>query len=478
MKSLWEEVELKKIGSKLSKDINCDIVVVGGGIAGILTAYRLKEAGKKVTIIEATDLFSGVTKNTTAHITANQGYVYLNLPFKKAKDYYLSQQQAIADYECIIKENNIECNFEKADDYIFTLKKPKKLKKLYTVLSKIDTNIKYKKSGKLLNTTTKGFIIIPEQASFHPFKFFNGLNLDGIDIFINTRITNIDLDNKTLFTSEHQITANKIIIATNYPIVNIRGGFFLKLYKSHSYVVSVLKDNPSPFLYQTDVENGLTFRRCEDKIIVGGLDHRTGRIDKKGKFERLQEIANQMVDSNKVTNYWSTNDCITFDGMPLAGVFSKNHKDIYVITGFNKWGMANSMVCSSLVTNLVLNKEHSYQKLFNPQRLNISLLSLIKNLGITLKYRLLLPAIPSFKSINSLKKGEGDIVNSNGKTAAFKDYSDKSFENTPYCGHMGCQLKFNPNTLTWDCPCHGSTYSKDGEIISAPTVKNIKNKRK
>lgn len=475
MKSIWMDQSPKSFGNKLDKDIKRDIVIVGGGLAGVLTAYKLSKLGRKVTLVEANTLFSGVTQYTTAHITANQGYVYTDLPYKTAELYFKSQSQAIKEYENIINQNNIECDFVKTNDYLFTIKQGKKLTKLYRRLIKFGAKVKYTQNSELIGIKTKGYTAMANQAMFNPIKFLNGLDLSGVEIFENTRVVEIDTNKKILFTKQNNITADKIIIATNYPIVNIRGLYFIKLYKSQSYAVAVKNPKKINGLYQSDIENGLTFRNYKDSVIIGGYDHRSGRIDSNDKLEKLRKDAKTYFNNDAISHYWSANDCITYDGVPLVGSINKKHHDVYVITGFNKWGITNSMISSTIITDKIEEKENEFSEIFSPSRVNFSLGAFLVNLWVTVISLMFKPLMPVFKSSKKLKNGEGDIISCEGKKAVYKDDEGKLHINSPLCKHLGCALSFNPNTNTWDCPCHGSRYDIDGNIITAPAVFELDN---
>ena len=405
MKSIWETTlkTEKKQYNALKENIKRDVVVVGGGMAGVLTAFHLAEKGLKVTLIEAERLGSGVTSKTTAHINAQQGYIYYHLKksksIKYAKLYLESQLQAIDLYEKIIKEQGIDCEFERVDDYFFTIKNCQKLKKLYKILNEINANVEYFENKSILGFNTKGVIKASGQAVFHPLEFLVQLKKD-FEIFENTRIVKIDMDKKILFTKDHQIIANKIIIATNYPIVKLKGAYFLKLYKSHSYVASTKKNkNALKSTYHSDVENGFTFRDFNSQVIIGRLDHRTGRVNSSEKKERLEDVSKKYFNS-EITNFWDANDVVTYDGLPIVGKFSEKYKDIYIITGFNKWGMANSMASSVLITNLISGQKNEFEEIFSPQRFNFSFKAFLSNIFVSLKNLLFMPLIPSFQSYN------------------------------------------------------------------------------
>ncbi|MDD2445624.1 MAG: FAD-dependent oxidoreductase [Clostridia bacterium] len=476
MKSVWAETKQKKFGKSLTSNIQRDIVIVGGGIAGVLAAYFLTESGKKVTLIEAGQIFGGVTHNTTAHITAQQGYIYSELAKNRSIEfaslYYKSQMQAIEKFENLVKKLKIDCDFERVDDYLFTIEQPKKLKKLYDVLTKVGANVKYSENKEILGFPVKAVIQMRNQAMFHPIKFLNGLNLD-FEIFENTRILEVDLNKKILYTANHNIIADKIIIATNYPIINLKGTYFLKLYKSQSYSVITNPIKNIKGMYQGDLENGITLRNSNNQIIIGGLDHRTGRNDSEYKFEQLEDIAKKYFEKAKILNRWSANDTVTFDGLAITGLFSKKYKDIYIITGFNKWGMANSMASAQLITDIITEKKNIFEEIFSPQRFMFSLSSFFISLGVSIK-NLIKPLLIPLNTHKKLKADTGGIVWYNfRKRAVYKDAQNKLHICSPFCKHMGCQLTFNANTKTWDCPCHGSRFDIDGQIITAPTVKPL-----
>jgi len=483
VKSVWETSlkTYKKEYPCLKENIRRDIVVIGGGMAGVLTAFQLSKKGLKVTLVEAEKLGSGVTSKTTAHITAQQGYIYYDLKKSKnmqwAKLYFESQQQATRKYENLIKKEKIDCDFERVDDYFFTIKNCQKMKKLYQILTNIGAKVEYFEQKTILGFDTKGVIKISNQAVFHPLKFLTQLQKD-FEIFENTRILKIDMNKKILYTKDFQITANKIVIATNYPIVKLKGAYFLKLYKSHSYVVATKKiENPLRSSYHSDVENGLTLRDYNGQVIIGGLDHRTGRVNSCEKKRRLEEVSKECFKSN-ITNFWDANDVVTYDGLPIVGKFSEKFKDIYVITGFNKWGMANSMASSILITDLISKQNNPAEEVFSPQRFNFSFKAFLSNIFVSLKNLVIMPLIPSFCSYKNLKIGQGKIVCYKGsKKAVYRDEKNNFHICSPYCKHLHCQLKFNKNSHTWDCPCHGSRYDIDGNIISSPTVEKLDKKR-
>jgi glycine/D-amino acid oxidase-like deaminating enzyme/nitrite reductase/ring-hydroxylating ferredoxin subunit len=464
MESIWK-IPQKQYGGELKGNIERDIVVVGGGIAGILTAYQLAERGFKVTLIEAKQLYSGVTSNTTAHIEALQGLLYSELiqySFNAAKLFYQSQTEAIENYQKIIDRYSIDCDFERVDSYVFSFSQNDELMKEYDALMKIGAKPKHIKNLQKFNFVTDS-IMIKNQAIFHPLKFLEALP-KNFEIIENTRIKKIDTKFNLLFSENASIFAKKIIIATNFPIINFPGWYFLKMYKSSSYALAVKINQSLHEIYQSTLENGL---------IIGGLDHRTGRTNFSDKYNQLINNAKKAYPDSNAEYCWSANDCITFDKIPFIGRYSQNNNDFYVITGFNKWGMTNAMAGSMLLADLIDNKKNKYEALFSPTRKKHGVSSFIVNSAETVKNLIIKPIVPVFKTEKSLKNGNGDIVYYNGKKrAVYKDENGILHAINPLCAHLKCQLTFNSNDKTWDCPCHGSRYDIEGNIITAPTVQN------
>ncbi|HOO22069.1 MAG TPA: FAD-dependent oxidoreductase [Clostridia bacterium] len=471
MKSYWAEPQIKAEGIFSGEK---DIVVVGGGIAGLITAFKLAESGKKVTVIEADRVLGGVTANTTAHIDCMESFIYADMAkkcFEKAKDFFFFQQEAIQEYEKLIKQYNIDCDFVKVDSYFYTSTEKDKLIDEFNTLKDIGAEVEFDENPHLPVDVAAAAFKLKNQAIFDPVKFLNALP-KNFEIIENTRITDIDFKRKILYTKEDKISADKIIIATNFPIINFPGWYFLRMYKSHSYAVALDKAQDIKGTYLNADESGLTFRNHKEDVIVGGYDHRSGRPYKCRSFNRLCEIGKRVADGH-CTHRWSANDCITFDDLPYVGYYSKCSKDVFVITGFGKLGMAKAMASAMLISDLINDVPNKYKKICNPHRRGQCTWGFFKNLLCTIKNLLIMPFVPPFRCARSLKSGEGKIVFYKGvKSAVYKDEEGKLHALSPYCAHLGCQLKFNPDAKTWDCPCHGSRFDIDGNIITAPTVKN------
>lgn len=226
-------------------------------------------------------------------------------------------------------------------------------------------------------------------------------------------------------------------------------------------------------MYQGDLGNSLTYRQYKDSIIIGGLDHRSGRVDEDNKYDRLEEKAVESFPDAKTTYYWSANDCMTFDGVPLVGPYCKGSQDIFIISGFNKWGMTNAMVGACLLRDIINNKKNKYQQLFSPFRKRPAG-PFVNNALSTVKNLVIKPISPPTLTAQEMLPGSGDIVLVGGKKkAVYKDSEGELHICDALCKHLKCQLDFNPNTKTWDCPCHGSRFEIDGKLIVGPATENL-----
>jgi len=417
-----------------------DTVIVGGGIAGIMCAYMLSQNGHKVTLIEAHKLLSGVTSHTTAHVSAFQP-VYQDIPTnKKRRLYFQSQINAVEGIAKLVSELKIDCDFKRADSWVFAQsdRDVPDLKKEYKVLRKFHAPVEYHGSRQMAIGTYPA-IRLNNQAVFNPIKFCQGIlsvMAKEVPILENTRIKKVCLMRKTLKTEKETFKYKRVIFATGFPIVNIRGLYAFKMYKSFSYSICAQTETKLGAQFGEIAKDGFTYRDSTDGIIIGGLDHRTGRWKCKKYFDILKEESKRL--GGKVAHEWCANDCMTFDHVPYAGRMFCLCRSAFMISGFNKWGMANAYVGAELVANLVDGERNRYKKIFKPTRI------------------LHISVWPAF-FWNFLQDGLGLLAGL---------FSSKKRR----CPHMGCRLKFNPNTQTYDCPCHGSRFTENGDIIVSPAV--------
>lgn len=433
MRSIWS----KSIGlpsfDSLKEDIKTDVLIIGGGITGILCAHMLEEARVNYILVEANTICSGITKNTTAKITSQHGLIYHNLVHRygleKARLYLEANEKAIRQYRELCQA--INCHFESKDSYVYSLNHPEKIEKELDALSQIGYPAQFTDNVPL-PFSLAGAVRFQNQAQFNPLEFLGEI-ATGLHIYEHTPIQ--ELAPNTAFTPHHKITASKIIVTTHFPFLNKHGSYFLKMYQHRSYVIAY-KDAPNvKGMYVDEHEKGLSFRNYDGLLLIGGGSHRTGKQG--GNWDELSDFAQKYYATAKEYSRWATQDCMTLDEIPYIGPYSKNTNNLYVATGFNKWGMTSSMVAATMLRDMILEKDTPYAETFSPSR-------------TMLRSQL---AINAFEAMTSLL----------------------TFT-TKRCPHMGCALKWNPQEHSWDCPCHGSRFTEAGTLIDNPATGNLDKK--
>ncbi len=475
-KSIWSETKSINQREPLTENIETDIAVIGGGLAGILTAYKLQERGKKVVVLEAVEIGSGQTKNTTAKITSQHDliydYLYKNFGDDAAKHYAAANEGAIGEYEKIIDENKIECDFCRTDAYLYTKENPELLKaeheaaKAAGIEAELTTNVN-------LPFTVSEALKFPNQAQFHPLKFLYAI-AENLTIYEHTFVC--DIKDNTILTDSGNVKASHIIVATHYPFINTHGFYFVRMHQERSYALSLENAANVNGMYKGIDNNAFSFRNYNNLLILGGGGHRTGENSLGGMYENLTTAAKNFYPESQVTACWSAQDCVSVDFIPYIGKYCTTTPDLYVATGFKKWGMTSSMVSAMILTGMICGEEHPYYEVFSPQRFKLSasaqnILSEGKQAVMGLSKRFF--SFPDSES-EKLPLGHGGIVSYNGeKLGVYKDENSETFVVEPKCTHLGCELTFNPDEKSWDCPCHGSRFDYIGNLIDNPATKNL-----
>ncbi len=425
MESVWEKTASKPRFDALSGNKKIDVLIIGGGIAGILCAYKLKNAGVDCMLVEATEVCGGITKNTTAKITLGHGLIYDKMIKRfgedKARLYVDAQNKAIKEYTKLCE--NIDCDFETRDNYVYSLNDRKKIEKEVAALNRIGVKAEFS-DAKELPFSVAGAVCVKDQAQFHPLKFLYTITKD-LPIYEHTKVTEV-MPNKAK-TNRGEITYKKLIIATHFPMLNKHGLYSLKLYQHRSYVIALRGVQNVNGMYVDESDTGLSFRSYGDLLLLGGGGHRTGK--KGGCWQELEDFARKHYKNAEIVGKWATQDCMTLDDVPYIGQYSKSTPDVFVATGFNKWGMTNAMVAADILCDLLQGKSNPYAAVFNPSR------------------TVLRPQL----AINAFESTVGLLT-----------------PTAPRCPHLGCALKYNRAEHSWDCPCHGSRFTEYGQLIDNP----------
>lgn len=429
--SIWvDSVELPKF-KKLKNDLHTDIVVIGGGITGLLTAYKLNKLGKKVVVLEKERIGMGITKNTTAFITSQQDTLYLErmkkIGFYHTKQYLEANEQAIDAYQKLSEEFSFD--FERLPSYLYSTKDPKTIEEEAATLQNLGIDAKLKKQIHLPFEIAQA-VEVPNQAQMHPLKLLACL-AKNLEIYEETCVEKIK--RKSVIANGYEIFANHIIVTTHFPFMDHLGLYYAKMYQKRSFVVAIQTKDEIQGIYTNLDEDDFYFRKYQDYLLIGGNDCQSGNREK--HFESIETFIKTYYNKAEITNKWSNQDCVSLDDLPYIGKYSGFRNNLYVATGFNLWGMTQAMISAEVLTDMITEKENKYEDLFNPNR-NMIKKQLFVNLGTYLKH----------------------LFKKRKKT----------------CTHLGASLVYNEEEQTWECPCHGSRFDETGKILDNPTQKNVK----
>jgi len=431
MRSIWtENISLPQF-KQLKGSKKTDVLIIGGGMAGILCAYFLEKAGVNYALVEGGRICSGITKNTTAKITSQHGLIYQkmlkSIGTERAKMYLDANQDAVRKYARLCRR--MDCDYEVRHAYVYSRNDRKKLEDEADALARIGFQPRLTDQCELPFQTV-GAVGFAEQASFHPLKFVSGI-AKGLKIYENTFVK--ELKEQEAVTEHGEITFQKLIFATHFPIDNKHGMYPLKMYQHRSYVIALKDAQPLNGMYIDEAKHGMSFRSYREYLLLGGGSHRTG--EKGGNWEEIRNCARLYYPNLDEKYYWAAQDCMTLDGIPYIGRYSRGLPGCYVATGFNKWGMTSSMAAASILTDLILEKENPYAQVFNPLR-NMIKPQLFVNGATAVK----------------------NLLTVSGKR----------------CPHLGCALKWNKTEHSWDCPCHGSRFDGFGKLLDNPATGDLK----
>ncbi len=473
MESIWSKTTRLNAFPGLTGDIKTEAVVIGGGMAGLLIAFFLQGCGVETVVLEAETIGSGQTRNTTAKLSSQHNLIYGRLisdfGTEKAAQYARANEEAIRAYRRIISERQIDCELEDFPSYLYStnpldiaaLEKEARAAKHLGISAEftVQTSLPF---------PIAGAVKFQNQAQFHPLKFIKVIS-DELKIFENSRA--VHLEGNRIFTEGGSVTAKHIVFACHYPFVNFPGLYFARMHQERSYVLTLDGAQQLDGLYLGIDAEGLSFRNYRNLLLFGGGGHRTGENSLGGKYDLLRERAAEIYPQSRELTHWSAQDCVSLDGLPYIGHFSTSEPNWYVATGFAKWGMTSSMVAARLISDEITGRKNPDAEVFSPQRFNAaaSVDTLLTDSGKAIKGLFKQTfALPEAEVI-AIDKGEAGVIDCGGeKAGAYRDETGEVFAFSTRCPHLGCQLSFNPDEKSWDCPCHGSRFDCLGRLLDGP----------
>ena len=444
--SIWSDTITPLAYPAIRGDMTTDTLIIGGGMTGLLCGHFLNQQGRDYILIEQNCIASHTTAGTTAKITTQHGLIYSNLLRYQGKGiaegYYLANKEAFARLTDLAQ--TMDCDYEGQTNLIYDMTSQAAIEDELRALHEIGGRGIFLKEPELLPVKPKAALATFHQAQFHPLKFLTAIAADQSraqnHIFEHTKALDIEKEGAgyciTVAVGPNQLTykihAKEVIIATHFPFKNIRGLYFMKMYQSRSYAM-VLDGIPQnllpPYMAMGSKPEDLSLRKYQGKLILGGRGGKTG--ESHGGLAQLLKDAQRNYPGAKILQTWAAQDCITLDQMPYIGFHLPGQPGIKVATGYNKWGMTTSMLAALSLTGQM---DRELADIFYPHR-------------SMMHPQLFVNFATSATNLLKLKK--------------------------PRCSHLGCALVWNKEEQSWDCPCHGSRYDRDGSVLNGPAQKPI-----
>ena len=476
MDSVWSQTCQIEERPPLPGDVRTEVAVIGAGMAGVLTAAALREAGAHVVVLEADRIAGGQTRNTTAKLTSQHGLTYATLTrtlgADRARQYALANEAALAEYRRVIAENAIDCDLEEQSAYVYG-DDADQLRDEADAAAALGLPASFT-ADTSLPFPAAGAVRFDRQAQFHPLKF---LRAAAAPLTIYERTPVRTVDGHRLVTPHGTVTAEKIVFACHYPFVNFPGLYFARMHQERSYVLALENTPPMDgmWIFADGASNAFSFRRWNGLLLLGGGGHRCGENSAGGRYDTLRQKARTWFPDCRETARWSAQDCVTADSVPYIGRYAASRPDWYVATGFRKWGMTTSMVAAMLLRDSICGRENAFAAVFDPGRFDTETVAGVAGesaqsvRGLARRFF----QIPD-ETAKKLRPGHGGVVWLDGeKLGVYKDADGTLYPVDIRCPHMGCQLEWNPDEASWDCPCHGSRFDRFGKLLSGPAQTDI-----
>ena len=491
---LWLEAAETQY-SRLTDALEVDVAVIGAGITGVTAAYLLKQAGKSVALIEASAIGFGATGYTTAKLTVGHSLIYHDLiesfGDEAARGYARSNQEAIERIEALVHEHSIDCDLEQASNYVYT-ERPDSVSDLEREAAAA------RRAGVDAELTTetdlpypvRAAIRVADQAQFHPWKYLAGLarvvDGDGSHVLESSRATDVSGGTTCeVETTSGVVRAANVVVATQMPFLD-RGLYFTRAHPLKSYAIAArVDDDDAPRGMYISVDQPTRSIRSTPAheggrmLIVGGEGHKPGDDpDTNARYAKLEAFMQERFGVSAAEYHWSTHDYMPVDKLPYIGRLRRGVDNIYVATGFAKWGLTKGTLAAEIICDAILGRVNEWAELYDSTRLDArhSAARFVKeNAAVGVHFfrdRLQLPA--GREDVERLAPGEGMVVRLAAKQyAVHRDDAGKLHVLSARCTHLGCIVGWNTADRSWECPCHGSRFAADGTLVQGPATADL-----
>jgi glycine/D-amino acid oxidase-like deaminating enzyme/nitrite reductase/ring-hydroxylating ferredoxin subunit len=496
-RSLWVETTPETTYPRLGGKVEVDVVVVGAGITGVMTAWLLKQEGRRVALVDLLRVGEGTTGYTTAKLTVGHNLIYTDLLKKHgqetARAYATSNQWAIDRLEELVSSEEIDCDWERASNYVYTENQDR----LSDLRDEVEAARRAGVSAELTTETdlpfpVLGAVRIDAQAQFHPQKFLQGLAArvagDGSHVFEQTRVTDVHRGDDFVVSTDQSkgvLHGRHVVLATHLPFLD-RGLFFTKAHPQKSYAIAaqialshaplgmyISAEQPTRSVRSTPGPNESRF------LIIGGEGHKPGRDDDtRRRYKTLESFLKDRFEAREIEHRWSTHDYVPLDQLPYIGRLRRSDDRLLIATGFAKWGLTKGVVAAAILTDTILGRANPWAAVYEAKRLslkNSAAKFIAENakvgswfIGDRVRLR------DSRDDVDRLEPGDGTVARIGGRhLAVYRDDEGQLRACSARCTHLGCLVGWNRADQTWECPCHGSQFGADGALLQGPATEPL-----
>ncbi|WP_254524247.1 FAD-dependent oxidoreductase [Natrinema caseinilyticum] len=503
--SLWLATTPTTEYGPLEDGLGVDVAVLGGGITGLTAAINLTEAGRTVAVLEADRIVESTTGHTTAKLTAQHGLLYDGLVSRfgeeRARQYARANEAAIGEVRRRVVDGAIDCDFRRTQAYVYADSPDDRatVRDEAAAARRIGLPASYVEDTPL-PFDVDGAVRFDEQAEFHPRKYLlriaEEIHDAGSYVFEETRALDVNPGSPCqVETDRGDVIADDVVVATHFPVLD-RAGYFARMHPHRAYLLAVrVAETPLEGMYYSTGSPPATMRTyshttaagggpgTDELLLVGGQSHKPGLDGPPAseRYRRCEAFAREHFTVESVEYRWSTMDYSPVDRVPFVGRIDPLADNVYVGTGFGGWGMTGGTAAGMILSDLITEGSSPWADVFDPQRLTPGAAAknfLAENAKVGGSFvgdriTSLLATLESGGK-DDLSPGEARVVRRGSQPVGlYRDESGATHVVSATCPHMGCLVRWNDAERTWDCPCHGSRFGHDGDVLSGPALEGL-----